>query len=129
MSTALYPFQCGVVKNSAAVVLEDSLLLACVRDAEHEHVGEPLARLAVDGVRPRAAMEAEELPVNRVRRSPVLDVLRRLGHRERELVEVLHRRHGLTLPGDARAGSASDVTVHASRMLRGALETMRMSIG
>ena len=78
-----------------ARVGEEQLLHAEIGDAEGEHVVEPLARVGVDGVRAAAAVEAEHLPVHLVDRPPVLDLLRRLGHAERELVEILHRRHWL----------------------------------
>ena len=78
----------------AARVGEEQLLHAEVGDAEDEHVVEALARVGVDGVRPAAAVEAEHLAVHLVDGPPVLDLLRRLGHAERELVEILHRRHG-----------------------------------
>ena len=39
-------------------------------------------------------MEAEHLPVHVVDGPAVLELLRRLGHGERELVEILQRRHG-----------------------------------
>src|SRR5262249_48664089 len=59
---------------------------------------EPLARPRVDGVRPRAAVEAVHLPVDVVRGPPVGQLLRGLGHKHRQLVEVGHRRHAGTLP-------------------------------
>ena len=83
----------------AAVVGEEEVLRVEVGDAEHEHVAEPLARLRVLRVRPPAAVEAVELPVHLVG-GPLLvpQLLRRLRHRERQLVEVGHRRHVPTLP-------------------------------
>jgi hypothetical protein len=45
-----------------------------------------------------------ELAVNQVRRPAVVGhLLRRLRHREGELVQVGHRRHGVTVPCDERA--------------------------
>jgi hypothetical protein len=52
------PVQRG--EEDAAVVREDDLLLLEVGDPEDEDVVEPLARRRVDGVRARAAVEAEE---------------------------------------------------------------------
>ncbi len=85
---------------------EQELLDIEVGDAKHEDVVEPFARVRVDGVGPRAPVEAKHLPVHEVRRPPVLgDLLRRLRQHERELVDVGHRRHASPSPG--RAGSAS----------------------
>ncbi len=78
----------------AARVGDEHLLHPEIGDPENEHVVETFAGLGVDGVRPAAAMEAEHLPVHLVDGPPVLDLLGRLGHREGELVEILHGRHG-----------------------------------
>ena len=78
----------------AALVGEEELLLVEPVDAEHEHVVHPLPGLEVDRVRPPAPVETVHLPVHEVRGPPVLGhLLRRLRHRERELVEVGHGRH------------------------------------
>ena len=78
----------------AACVGQHQLLHVEVGDAEHEHVVEPLARLRIERVRPAAALKAEALAVDEVRRPSVVgDLFGRLRHRERELVEVGHRRH------------------------------------
>src|SRR4029078_2981481 len=52
--------------------------------------------------RPLAARDAVHFPVDVLGGPPVVgDVLRRLGHRHRQLVEVRHRRHARTLPRSA----------------------------
>jgi hypothetical protein len=82
-------------EEHAALVGEQELLHTDVRDAEHQDVVEPLARLRIDRVAPAAAMEAEHLPVDEVRRPPVLgNLFGRLRQGERELVQVGHRAHG-----------------------------------
>src|SRR6266576_982107 len=51
-------------------------------------------------------METEELAVHVVRRPPVVgQLLRRLGHRQGELVEISHRRHRASLPRRSRQPS------------------------
>src|SRR6266511_3188852 len=58
----------------------------------------PLPGLRIERVAPTAAMAAEELAVDEVRGTRVVGhLLRRLRHRQRELVEVGHRRHGASL--------------------------------
>jgi len=101
----------------AARVGEHQLLHAEVFDSKHQHVVEPLSRRRVDGVWTAAALEAEALAVDEVRRPTVVgDLFRGLGQCERELVEVGHRRHAMSLhqecprseralPGDYPDGS------------------------
>ena len=72
---------------------EQQLLHTEVGDAEHQDVVE-LACLGVDGILPLRPVQAERPAVHEVGRSTVgADLLRRVRQRERELVEVGHRRH------------------------------------
>ena len=80
-----------------AVVGQEQLFHVEICDAEHEDVVEPLAGLGIDRVRPARPLAAEQFPVDAVRRPAVVDLLRHLRQRERELVEVGHRRHPLQL--------------------------------
>ncbi|MFY9578842.1 MAG: hypothetical protein WAQ33_05910 [Gaiellaceae bacterium] len=83
----------------SAIVGEHELLEPEVADAEHHDVVELLTGLRIDRVTPAAAMAAKQLAVNQVRRPPVVGrLLRGLRHRQRERVEVGHRRHRTTLP-------------------------------
>src|SRR5437764_14451069 len=87
----------------ASRVGEQELLHAEIGDAEHEHVVEPVAGLRVDRVCPAVAVHAVELAVHAVGGPAVLgDLLRRLRHRHRQLVEAGHGRHG-TAPYPRRA--------------------------
>jgi hypothetical protein len=82
-------------EEDAVLVGEEELLHADVRDAKHQHVVESLTGLGIDGVGPAAAMDAEPLPVDEVRRPAVAgNLFGRLGEGERELVQVGHRAHG-----------------------------------
>src|SRR6185503_18043333 len=56
-------------EEDTARVREQQLLYAEIRDAEHEHVVEALLRLRVNRVLAAAAMAAEELAVDEVRRT------------------------------------------------------------
>src|SRR5262249_17506849 len=96
----------------ATRVGDEHLLDPEVGHAEGEDVVEALARLRIDGIRAPASMEAEHLPVHLVGRARVVDLLRRLGHGERELVQILHGRHAATL--DAAAGCRSGRTGRSS---------------
>ena len=83
----------------AAIVGEQHVLRVQVADSEHQDVREPLARLRIDRVRTTFTMKAERLAVDVIRRPTVCgDLLRRLRHRKRQLVEIRHRRHSLSLP-------------------------------
>ena len=83
----------------AAVVGDTDLLLLEVADAEHQHIVEAFAGVRIDGVGPLAAMEREGLAVHRVGRAAVVGQLAgRVRKRQRELVQVGHRRHGGSLP-------------------------------
>ena len=82
-------------EEQAARVGEQQLLLAEVRDPEHEDVVEPLPGLGVDRVGPLRAVAQEELAVHQVGGRPLAILpARRLGHRQSQLIEIGHRRHG-----------------------------------
>jgi hypothetical protein len=100
-------------EEDPARVGEDQLLDVDVGNAEHEHVVEPLAAVGVDRVGPAAAVEAEHLRVDEVRRPAVAgDLLRRLREGERERVDVGHRRHRSEVNSIALASSASTLTLN-----------------
>ena len=85
-------------EEDPAVVGEHQLLHVEVGDAEHQHVVEPLAGLGIERVGPAAALAAEELAVHLVGGPAVVgELLRRLRQRQRELVEVGHRRHAASV--------------------------------
>src|ERR1700675_2579242 len=76
-------------EEDPAVVGEHEFLDSDVGDAEDQHVVESFARIWIDRVSTAAAMEAEELAVHEIGWPAVVGhFLRRLRHREGELVEV-----------------------------------------
>jgi peptidoglycan/xylan/chitin deacetylase (PgdA/CDA1 family) len=82
-------------EEQPAGVGEQELFHALVGYAEHQDVIEPLTGSRIDGITAPAAVAAEELAVDVVRRPAVVrELLRSPRHRERELVEVGHRGHG-----------------------------------
>jgi hypothetical protein len=106
-------------EEQAARIGEHELLRLGPVDAEHQYVVEPLARRRIERVGAAAALQAERLPVHAIRRAPVAgQLLRHLGHRESELVEVAHRRHqavsGAGAPPRRRAGGAPSGDAGAS---------------
>ena len=93
----------------AAHVGDEHLLHAEIGDPEDENVVELLAGLRIDSVLPPPTVEAEHLLVHLVGRPAVLDLLRGIGHGERERVEILHGRHGCDTSSRA-AGCRSGLT-------------------
>src|SRR5205814_594611 len=77
-----------------AARLDEDVLDLQILDPKDEDVVEPLSRLGIERVGPAAAVETEGLAGNLVLRPALDQLLRHLGQRERERVEILHRRHG-----------------------------------
>lgn len=104
-------------EKHASGIREDEVFLLQGIDAEHENVVEALPGHRVDGIRAAPTLEDESLAAAEVRRPSVLaDLLHRLGKRQRELVEIGHRRHARSIVGGMKAATVAGLLANEERL-------------